>query len=403
MFASVPSHWTGKKLGYLASLKSGESITADVIGEHGKYPVYGGNGLRGYTDSFTHSGNYVLIGRQGALCGNINYAHGEFWTSEHAVVVTPLEECDVRWLGETLRAMNLNQYSVSAAQPGISIDRISSIKIAVPPLEEQNWIGDFLDRETAEIDALVAEKERMLALLEEKREALISHVVTHGLDPNASLKPSGLDWLGDIPQHWTTCQLKRTWESSDYGISENIRGEGDVKVLRMTCIEDGVVDLSKGGEVESVDPWLLLKEGDLLFNRTNSLDQIAKVGIVKSTPEQSTTFASYLVRIRTNDLAFPEFLAAYLNSQEFLAFARKNAIPAIGQANLSPSRYGDIKIALPPKSEQKEIISMIESERERTAELEKDLTHSITLLKERRSALITAAVTGQIDPEAMIT
>jgi len=399
MFSEVPKHWVVKKLGYLTSLKSGETITADTIEDQGMYPVYGGNGLRGYTDSFTHRGDYVLIGRQGALCGNINYAHGNFWASEHAVVATPLEEYEYRWLGESLRAMNLNQYSVSAAQPGIAIDRINALKIGVPPLQEQRWIADYLDRETTQIDNLIAAKEQMLTLLEEKREALISHAVTRGLNPNVAFKRSGLDWLGDIPQHWQVCQLKRIWESNDYGISENIRGDGEIKVLRMTCIEDGIVDLSKGGEVESVDPYLLLKKGDLLFNRTNSLDQVAKVGIVQSEPEKPTTFASYLVRIRTNDLAYPEFLAAYLNSQDFLTFARKNAIAAIGQANLSPSRYGEIKVAIPPKSEQKEIVDMINKEREKTKELGNALTDSITLLKERRFALITAAVTGQITLE----
>jgi type I restriction enzyme, S subunit len=109
MFATLPKHWVVKKLGYITSLKSGETITADIIEEQGIYPVYGGNGLRGYTESFTHSGDYVLIGRQGALCGNINYAHGDFWASEHAVVATPIEEYDYRWLGNALQAMNLNQ------------------------------------------------------------------------------------------------------------------------------------------------------------------------------------------------------------------------------------------------------------------------------------------------------
>ena len=95
----LPAHWSVKKLGFLASLKSGESITADDIRDDGPYAVYGGNGLRGYTDRFTHQGEYALIGRQGALCGNINYAKGEFWASEHAVVVTPREQVAVHWLG----------------------------------------------------------------------------------------------------------------------------------------------------------------------------------------------------------------------------------------------------------------------------------------------------------------
>jgi type I restriction enzyme, S subunit len=286
-------------------------------------------------------------------------------------------------------------------QLNLNTETIGSIHIPIPPEDEIKSITDYIDRETTEIDALVAEKEHMLALIEEKREALISHAVTHGLNPNAPMKPSGLDWLSEIPQHWKIGQLKRLWKSDDYGISENIRGEGEIKVLRMTCIDNGIVDLTKGGEVESVDPYLFLEKGDLLFNRTNSLDQVAKVGIVQSTPDRPTSFASYLVRIRTNELVYPEFLAAYLNSQEFLTFARKNAIPAIGQANLSPSRYGEIKIAIPPKSEQREIVDTIEKEKEKTRELIIELTDSITLLKERRSALITAAVTGQIEPEDM--
>jgi type I restriction enzyme S subunit len=196
--------------------------------------------------------------------------------------------------------MNLNQYSQSAAQPGISVEVIGSLSIPVPSWAEQEAIANYLDRETARIDGLIAEKERMLALLEEKRAALISRVVTRGLDPNAPLKPSGLEWLDEIPTHWDICQLKRTWASSDYGLSESIKDEGDIAVLRMSCIVDGRVDVSKSGMITEVDGHLLLRRNDLLFNRTNSLDQIAKVGLVDFDPKEPLTFASYLVRIRTN-------------------------------------------------------------------------------------------------------
>ena len=306
-----------------------------------------------------------------------------------------------KWAYYWMQTLNFAEFVNLGAIPSYTEGQQKELPILIPLYKHQKLITDYLDRETTQIDNLIAAKQQMLTLLEEKREALISHAVTRGLDPNVAFKRSGLDWLGDIPKHWQVCQLKRIWESNDYGISENIRGDGEIKVLRMTCIEDGIVDLSKGGEVESVDSYLLLIKGDLLFNRTNSLDQVAKVGIVQSEPEQPTTFASYLVRIRTNDLAYPEFLAAYLNSQDFLTFARKNAIAAIGQANLSPSRYGEIKVAIPPKSEQKEIVDMINKERKKIKELKNALTDSIAILKERRSALITAAVTGQISIQEM--
>lgn len=133
----VPGHWSVCVLRRIVGMQSGESITGETIAEAGDFPVFGGNGLRGYTTDFTHEGRYVLIGRQGALCGNINYASGKFWASEHAVVVNPLKQIETRWLGEMLRAINLNQYSVAAAQPGLSVDLVGRIGICVPPLPEQ--------------------------------------------------------------------------------------------------------------------------------------------------------------------------------------------------------------------------------------------------------------------------
>ena len=110
----VPAHWEIKRLKYLVSLKSGENIISEQIEETGEFPVYGGNGLRGFFNRYTHDGNFVLIGRQGALCGNINYGSGKFWASEHAVVAKPIKPIATFWLGELLRIMNLNQYSGSS-------------------------------------------------------------------------------------------------------------------------------------------------------------------------------------------------------------------------------------------------------------------------------------------------
>ena len=178
----VPEHWEVKQLRRLARLKSGEGITSEELEEGGDYAVYGGNGVRGSYSRYTHRGEYVLIGRQGALCGNVNYASGEFWASEHAVVVTPIVTFVTRWMGEVLRAMYLNQYSVSAAQPGLSIDRIVGLRLPVPPLEEQQAIADFLDRETAKIDGMVAKVATAIERLQEYRTALVTAAVTGKID-----------------------------------------------------------------------------------------------------------------------------------------------------------------------------------------------------------------------------
>jgi len=144
--------------------------------------VYGGNGLRGYTSSYTHDGNYVLIGRQGALCGNINYAQGKFWASEHAVVVTPLGDVDLIWFGELLRSMNLNQYSISAAQPGLSVTTIQNLFIPVPPHEEQRAISYFLKQKIADIEEIIQDTRKQIIKLKEYRQSLISEAVTGKID-----------------------------------------------------------------------------------------------------------------------------------------------------------------------------------------------------------------------------
>ena len=173
----IPKQWGICRLKDCGIYKSGDNITSEQIEPFGDYPVYGGNGLRGYFDNYTHDGNFALIGRQGALCGNINYAHGKFWASEHAVVVTLNEGIELFWFGETLKVMNLNQYSQSAAQPGISVDRIRALHMPFPPIEEQKQIVEHIKTETATIDTAIAKAGREIELIREYKEAMISEAV----------------------------------------------------------------------------------------------------------------------------------------------------------------------------------------------------------------------------------
>lgn len=358
------------------------------------------------TANVFYSGD-VLFGKLRPYLAKAFHADKDGVCSTELLVLKPQPDIHPRFLLYSMLSPDfVDQVDAStfgAKMPRANWEFIGSMKLPTPTFETQRLIADYLDRETARIDALVAEKQKMLALLEEKRAALISSKVTRGLDPNAPHKPSGLDWLGDIPAHWEVCQLKRTWSSADYGLSDSIRDKGDVTVLRMSCIVDGRIDVSKAGTIEEADESLYLRRGDLLFNRTNSLDQIAKVGLIDFDPETPLTFASYLVRIRTNHRTSPEYLVYLLNSRDLLEYARKNAIAAIGQANLSPARYGEIHIPLPGIEEQDSLVRLLNADAESSSPLRKDIQGSIELLKERRSALITAAVTGQIPVEEMQT
>lgn len=164
----IPKEWEVKRLGEICShFKSGTTITSKQISEKGKYPVYGGNGLRGYSDTYTHDGAYILIGRQGALCGNINYVEGRNYISEHAIAVQSFEH--IQWLKYKLDYWNLNKFSESSAQPGLSVEKLVRYKLTVPPIDEQKKIAEILsvwdeaiEKQTRLIDALICRKRALM-------------------------------------------------------------------------------------------------------------------------------------------------------------------------------------------------------------------------------------------------
>ena len=166
--------WEVKRLGNICTMKSGESITSANIDEHSKFPCYGGNGLRGFASRYTHDGNYALIGRQGALCGNVLNVDGQFFASEHAIVVTSLNQTDIRWLTIVLRKMNLNQYSESSAQPGLSVVKLLLLTANVPPTDEQTAIATLLSDMDAELAALEARRDKTRALKQGMMQALLT-------------------------------------------------------------------------------------------------------------------------------------------------------------------------------------------------------------------------------------
>lgn len=177
-FKEFEGEWEEKKLGELTeTFKSGNSITSKDIFESGTYPVYGGNGLRGFAYTYTHDGFHVLIGRQGALCGNINRVKGKTFISEHAIAVKADRNNDTEWLAQKLELLNLNQYSESSAQPGLAVNKLVKFKIPVPSLPEQQKIASFLTAVDARLQLLRQQK----ALLEEYKKGLMQRIFSQEL------------------------------------------------------------------------------------------------------------------------------------------------------------------------------------------------------------------------------
>lgn len=396
----LPAHWEVKRLKYVAKLRSGQAITVDAIEEDGDYPVFGGNGLRGFTADFTNEGNYALIGRQGALCGNVNYGHGKFWASEHAVVCHPVGEVDHVWLGELLRSMDLGQYSQSAAQPGLAVDRIESLLVPVPPLPEQRAIAAYLDERTARIDGLLARKRRLVELLKEKRQALITRAVTRGLDPKAKLKDSGVPWLGEVPEGWEVKRLKHICEfvtSGSRGWAEHYADEGAV-FIRIGNLDRMSINL-RLDDIQRVDPPTSAEvirtralPDDLLISITAFLGTVGIVpdGLGDAYVNQHTALIRLLRKV-----CHPRFVAYW-----FFSSAAQQQFSSASQGGtkegMSLQEVRDLLVLQPDIRTQQLIAEQLDNDLARTDTLLAKVEQARSRLQEYRTALISAAVTGKV-------
>lgn len=160
-------------------MQAGKNLISEQIADSGKYSVYGSNGLRGYYSSYNTEGRHLLVGRQGALCGNVHDVDGEYWCTEHAIVTTETRFSDIDYLFYLLIGMNLNQYaSNAAAQPGLSVGNILNVKTVRPNMKEQKKIAQYLKNVLPKYDSLISEKESLINDLEAYKKSLIYEVVT---------------------------------------------------------------------------------------------------------------------------------------------------------------------------------------------------------------------------------
>jgi len=287
---------------------------------------------------------------------------------------------------------------VRVGQWDLSIPGMRQIPVLVPSPAEQAAIVRFLDWANGRLERAIRAKRKVIALLNEQKQAIIHRAVTRGVDASVPLKPSGIPWLADIPFHWQVRPLKQILARMDYGTSENVRGEGRVRVLTMGHIRDGKVIPPTTGGLGAVPPGLLLEKCDLLFNRTNSPELVGKVGLFSGDANDEMTFASYLVRLRVRSEHNPIWMNYLLNSTSFWRYAKSQALVSLHQANLNSKRYGQMVIPIPCiRAEQDEIVENIQSKAARIESAVSRLEQEIALLREYRTRLVADVVTGKLD------
>lgn len=278
------------------------------------------------------------------------------------------------------------------------------IDLPLPPNEEQQVIAAFLDYETARIDRLIAQQQRLIELLKEKRQAVISHAVTKGLNPNALMKDSGIEWLGQVPEHWIVRRLKHHIISMDQGWSPQCEArlaeEDEFGVMKVGCVNGGVFRFSEHkalpAELEPKTEYRL-KKGQLLVSRANTRELVGSAAVVDADYDQ-LLLCDKLYRIKLSSDTIPEFVAlllgtsAYRGQIELSASGASDSMQNIGQSTIK-----ELPIAVPPMDEANDILKYVAARLCTFDCLNNQLQQQNLLLQERRTALISAAVTGKID------
>jgi type I restriction enzyme S subunit len=275
-------------------------------------------------------------------------------------------------------------------------DKLGTVRLIRPPSSERQAIATFLDRETARIDALIEKKQRQIELLQEKRSALISHAVTKGLDPNARMKDSGVEWLGEIPEHWEVKRVKNLG-TIRYGLGEPPEYVDDgLPFIRATDINRGKVNLDAVRKVRSEDvPWSRrpkLHLGEILVVRSGAYTGDSAI----ITEDAAGCIAGYDM-VLTISKAYAPFVAWALLSKYMLHGQIYLERMRAAQPHLNAEELGGFVILMPPLAEQRRIAETLTSETDKLDALADKIRSSIEMLREHRTALISAVVTGKID------
>jgi len=400
MFAvrSEPALPTDRML--TASQKYGVLFQTDFMEREGRRVV---EVIMG-TDSLKHVEPDDFIISMRSFQGGIEWCTLRGSTSFHYVMLRPVKHVWPPYFAHLLKSPTYVQAlrrTTDLIRDGqeLRFSNFAQVDLPVVPLDEQKAIAVFLDRETAKIDVLIAEQEKLIALLAEKRQATISHAVTKGLDPRAPMKDSWVAWLGEVPAHWKVLRIKALSHfttSGPRGWSERITDDGSL------FIQSGDLNDALGLDYETAKRANVgddaeaartrLAEGDVVVCITGA--KTGNVALCSSLLEPAYV-NQHLCLIRPNDEVHGRFLALYLKS-------------TVGQTQFEVSQYGlkqglslenvrELWTVCPPRDEQETIVAFLDAETTRLDTLRVESERAITLLKERRSALIAAAVTGQID------
>jgi type I restriction enzyme S subunit len=425
----MPSHWSKKRISYLFDLL-GSGTTPNTserkFYDEGNIPwVNTGDlnddivtdtekcvnetAIKEYSALKIYPAGTLLIALYGATIGKLGLLSAPS-TVNQACFAMGAPRIDVAPRYVLYWLLGNREHIVSMAygggQPNISGELIRSLRITVPPIAEQRAISAFLDRETVRIDALIARKQRLIDLLEEKRQAVISNAVTKGLDSRVVMKDSHVHWIGEIPSHWSVVPLKRSaFFQEGPGLRQWQFAPNGIRVICVTNITELGIDFSAYQKFISEEEYqtqykhFTVKNGDLLLSSSgNSWGKVAEF-----MSEEPVILNTSTIRINENgEGTYNRKLLKWALQATFVREQLDQMMTGSCQPNFGPTHLSKVVIPLPPTQEQQVIARYLEERTKGFAEVKAKILGSITQLHEYRTALISAAVTGQIDVREVV-
>jgi type I restriction enzyme S subunit len=415
---AVPSHWSVVPLrSQFSELtdKNNGLVSTDYLS------LVAGRGVMPYAEKgdignkrpddlekckIVRAGNFVI--------NSMNFGIGAFGVSAYDgvcspvyVILRPNEKRSLaflRWIFDNPGFRQTAQSygnGILAHRSAIGWDELRAMPAAIPPLLEQAAIAAFLDRETGKIDALVEAQTRLIELLKEKRQAVISHAVTKGLDPAAPMKDSGVEWLGQVPAHWEVSRLKFVARIQTGVAKGKTYEQGDtceVPYLRVANVQDGWIDLTDVATIElpagDIDRYRL-QAGDVLMNEGGDFDKLGR-GAVWDGAIDPCVHQNHVFSVRPVAVS-PEWLDLTTSSSSAQFFFKGRSKQSTNLASISSTNVMELPLLVPSADEQASIVDQVVRACSKLDDLMSGAAAAITLLQERRAALISAAVTGKID------
>lgn len=401
----IPEGWEVVPVKRLCTMQAGKNLTSEQIAPEGTYPVYGGNGIRGFFSDYNCDGQFLTVGRQGALCGNVHKINGKVWATEHAVITTPSSYTILDFLYFLLIGMDLNQYvSSTAAQPGLAVGTLLNLKTCYPcSTLEQTQISNYLNAKCSEIDVMLSKIRSSIEEYKKLKQAVITQAVTKGVRGEREMKDSGVEWIGEIPKYWNIGKLKYYWISVESGVSVNaadrpIDNPAQYGVLKTSSVSKFIFNPHEHKQVNNDEYSRVtcpVTADCIIVSRMNTPDLVGACGYVEKT-YPNLFLPDRLWQISFKSDVSAKFIWYYLNNKMVRSYISSLSTGTSStMQNISQGQFGNISVCLPDSNEQKEIADYLDA---KCAEIDKLIAKKEQLVKELESykkSLIYEVVTGK--------